>query len=633
MPRRGVVTIRHVVYFAAMGLALLSCNSREEQGRPSGEPSGRHWLEAFNIFVYGKPSIEYLEEVRATAVVWSVYYSGYNEEEHAYVRQLRHHGIRVASNYPTMVGSTLLVQDPELLYEASCRDIYGNPARSLWIQPDPPYLMCHNSRAWHAFLHRRIEEHVDGEADAVHVDEPTGMAEHLYLYGFCDPCVSGFRSYLEARFDAEYLNEHFGIEEIRTFHYRDYLVGHHALAVWGDPNPELRREFVRFQLVSRKEQIASIEEHIRHYSKGSVPLSANVSFLGPNKHPLMSTLDLLVFENVVLDSDKRGKHFGIYLLGNAIRPEAPIVMFPDILSLALLSEEDWRLVRHWLAESAAAGGAFLIPHQAYTFGGGTFHVPAEKLSPYTAFLSSYGDAYTGAVRIARVAVLYDYSSALYDYLDLGFLVPWYPAGPTHDGFLGTCLALQESHIPFEVIYTGDGELVDRPLQPADLVPYPITVIPESKRLTKKARAVLGEYELQGGRILWLEDLPRRYWQKYPNRELRDQIADAVRAEDIDLSLETKAPDTVGMIYCQWKGAPLLHLVNYHYDDVLHRFVDVEDIVVSLTLLDGMNLQGKALWLRSPDTEDEQVGYTLDGDRLTFTLPILKGYAVVMFEPE
>ena len=46
-------------------------------------------------------------------------------------------------------------------------------------------------------------------------------------------------------------------------------------------------------------------------------------------------------------------------------------------------------------------------------------------------------------------------------------------------------------------------------------------------------------------------------------------------------------------------------------------------MINLTLLDGMNLEGKALWLR----------YTLDGDRLTFNVPILKGYAVVMFEPE
>ena len=54
----------------------------------------------------------------------------------------------------------------------------------------------------------------------MHIDEPTGMAEHLYLYGLCDACVSGFRAYLEDRFEPDYLLDHFGIEDIVSFDYR-----------------------------------------------------------------------------------------------------------------------------------------------------------------------------------------------------------------------------------------------------------------------------------------------------------------------------------------------------------------------------------------------------------------------------
>ena len=46
------------------------------------------------------------------------------------------------------------------------------------------------------------------------------------------------------------------------------------------------------------------------------------------------------------------------------------------------------------------------------------------------------------------------------------------------------------------------------------------------------------------------------------------------------------------------------------------------------------MNGKRMRLEKvvcPDTEDEQVEYTLDDDRLTFTVPILKGYAIAMFE--
>ncbi len=616
------------VFLLAIGPALFSCHPGEERASRSSDLS---WLDEFNIFVYGRPSLEYLEDVGGTAVVWSVYYGGWSAADQAYVDSLHAHGMHVASNYPTMIGSPWVVSDPELFCSASCRDIWGHHARALWIQPDPPFLMCHNAPDWQAFLRSRIEEHIDGRADAVHIDEPTGMGEHLYLYGLCDACADGFRTYLGERFSPDYLVDHFGIHDIAAFDYRDHLRTHQAIAVWGDPNAELRREFVRFQLLGRRDQIASLAAHADGYAGGHMPLSANTSFLSSNKQPLFPFLDLVVFENYVLEPSQRGKFFGTYLLGQAIRPGAPVVMFPDILSLALLSEDDWWLVRHWLAEAAAAGGSFLIPHEAYTFGGGSFHVPAWRLSPYTEFLHAHSGIYTGATRMARVAILYDYASALWDYLDAGYLVPWYASGRTHEGFLGAALALQEGHIPFEVIYTGDGELVDRPLDPADLALYEVVVIAEAQQLGEDALSVLCDFEAQGGHVLRLGSLPRRYWVNYWNTSLRERIACRVRAVGADLLLETGAPDTVGLSYVELDGVPVLHMINYNYDDVVHDFRDARDIEITLTLVEGMDVAGRTLFVRSPDHEEAPLDYTIDGDRLTFTVPLLHGYAMAAFE--
>jgi len=126
-------------------------------------------------------------------------------------------------------------------------------------------------------------------------------------------------------------------------------------------------------------------------------------------------------------------------------------------------------------------------------------------------------------------------------------------------------------------------------------------------------------------------LPRRYWVNYWNTSLRERIACRVRAVGADLLLETGAPDTVGLSYVELDGVPVLHMINYNYDDVVHDFRDARDIEITLTLVEGMDVAGRTLFVRSPDHEEAPLDYTIDGDRLTFTVPLLHGYAMAAFE--
>ena len=73
------------VFLLAIGPALFSCHPGEERASRSSDLS---WLDEFNIFVYGRPSLEYLEDVGGTAVVWSVYYGGWSAADQAYVDSL-----------------------------------------------------------------------------------------------------------------------------------------------------------------------------------------------------------------------------------------------------------------------------------------------------------------------------------------------------------------------------------------------------------------------------------------------------------------------------------------------------------------------------------------------------------------
>lgn len=118
-----------------------------------------------------------------------MYAGGFNENEFSYVKELKKEGVFVASNYPTMQSSEYVTKDKNLASESACEDINGKKAKALWIQPDPPFLPCHNNPLWEEFLLKRIKEHIDGQADAIHIDEVEGIGGHLYTAGFCKYCI------------------------------------------------------------------------------------------------------------------------------------------------------------------------------------------------------------------------------------------------------------------------------------------------------------------------------------------------------------------------------------------------------------------------------------------------------------
>lgn len=75
---------------------------------------------------------------------------------------------------PGVLGSD---GDEAFLVRTACRDFQGNPSKAMWIQPNPPYLPCHNNPLWQEFLKKRSLDHVRGEADTLDIDEVGGSGD------------------------------------------------------------------------------------------------------------------------------------------------------------------------------------------------------------------------------------------------------------------------------------------------------------------------------------------------------------------------------------------------------------------------------------------------------------------------
>lgn len=610
-------------------LLTTACNgSSEAPAPPYRFPSDSGWLSGFQVFVYGQPPLTYLEAVRASVITWSVYHAGVNDKELAYLRKLHGAGIRVASNYATMQGSASVTGDDALNRATACSTFEGEPAYASWIVPDPPYLPCNNNARWLEFLQTRAYAHAAAEADVLHIDEVEGIAGHLYTAGFDEPCLTGFRAYLRAHYSDAELNSAFGITAPATFDYRAYLEAHGARTgqtgpikavddpLKADPVPELRRAYVRFQLFSRRDSMREIIRNTRgRHTDRYVGFTANTFFLNANKLPFVDDLDFLIFENT-LEFPPAGKHFAEHALARAAAPGKPAAMFPNIMNLLNFRDgKHWPVYLHWVMEAFAAGEHFLIPHNAYVFGGGQESVkgsvtlPPALFRPYADFMRRNWAAHDAAP-LADVALLFPYGTVLAQYIDKGYATPWAISEPAHLAYLDAARLLQERHIPFETLFVGDGELVARPLAAGALDRFRTVVIATTEALDVKTEAALTAFATKGGVVI---------------------RGAALTAAPAPALLETSAPATLSLAPALDGKTLFVHAVNYAYRRDAAAFTPSPAITAGVRLPEGVTIRSARL--SRVGRADEPLAFALSGGRVRFTLPPVTDYALAAFDIE
>ena len=594
------IIISVIIIFTIIG-SLLFVYLKDHKNVTETYVFSNDWLDKHNIYVYGTPSLDSLKIVNAIGVTFSVYYSGLNDYDKNYVDELHRNGFKVSSNFPTIQAN--IVDNQSLRETAKCIDINGNPLGFFGDQ----YAICSDNYLWQEFLKNRIKEHIDGKIDAIHIDE-IGTNDEC----FCDDSIAAFNSYLSSHYSAAQLHDFFGIDDINSFNYRLYLLEKGAKSIWDDPNQKLLSEYFKFLYLSRVSFIHELIQYARDYAGRDILFSGNTYGLRPDQQIYIPYLDFVVFE-MPTGSLPDGKHFTIYLLGEALSSSKPIIGFPDIFVLANISSDDWWLWRHWLAEAYACGGSFLIPYNSYTLGGGAYNVPFDKLSAYTDFIFSHKNYYENVSRVSKVALLYDLHSTLTNQAKWRAWAAWY-------NFIKTGQELQEAHILFDIIYKGDNEFVNKSITLNDLEKYSIVIIPNYYDLDVTTESLLKQYSQKGGYIVTVND----------TLDNSDLIA-KIKNTGLDLGLETNAPSNLSIIVYKKDGPLLLHFINYDYNNQTHDFIPKNQTDVTLTIPDNIILTGKNLRLLTPDTNEKTINYTLQENKIKFTIPDIYEYLIASFE--
>ena len=611
MKKTLAATFLLVLLLAVLAVFFLHPKGGEE-GRPPYTFT-RDWLDKGNLWVFDQPPPGYLEEVGATGTAFSVYYGGVNEEERDYVETLHRHGFKVTANFPTVQSKT--TENLRLRAEAAKRDIYGNPIQ--FLGEKDLYEMCGNHPLWREFLISRIEEQARGGVDGILIDEPGELGNC-----FCDYCMQAFNDYLAEHYSPEELQRLFGITDLSSFSYREYLLDHGGEHYWDDPNPQLQVAYLEARYWSRREFIAELIQRARQAAGWDIPVTANTYGLMPNQQIFVPLLDFVIFEIPVTSEVNPtirylrplpGKNLTTYLLAEALDPEKPFSAFPDVFELLHLSEDEWWLWRHWLAEARACGASFMLPYRAYVYGGGSYILEADKISPYTRFFAGHPQYYENLERAATVALLHDLHSTLTNRYTWQANLAW-------ESFENLGMLLQEAHVPFEVLYRGDGIFVQKSLTLEDLRKYGAIIIPRYYDLDSGLQALLSQYSSLGGKVVRCEDFPRD-----------ELLVPTLKGLVADLGLETNASGDLGVVVYRRGDSLLLHLLNYSYDRGTRDFLDLTDLQFTLTVPEGVRLEGKTLKLVSPDAPESTLEYTLENGRVTFTVPNLHCYSLVSFE--
>jgi uncharacterized repeat protein (TIGR02543 family) len=351
----------------------------------------------------------------------------------------------------------------------------------------------------------------------------------------------------------------------------------------------------------------------------------------------------------------------------------PVWVFGD----GLFYKESEDFLKFLIAEGYASGVVFEVPYTLKVFlpTGGYHEYLSEPKNQaklvaarnYTGFIQDHRDLFTHVSPSARVALIYSIPTVMWDYAPLfydgdrwvGRLV----------GLQGYALALEQDHVPYDVLTFGHPDFMNDESTLAKLGLYDTVILPSIECVSSAQLTALRDYVASGGRLILIGPAPRFDENRTPLREgdvawlegqglrsfglgtiinLSDSLNEneAVRywlaqiagqgngSSDLSVLLdpintgherdiETNAPPSVAITCFTREKGIVLHLLNYAYGNG-----SVSNVSVSVKLPGGF-LLGDVV-LASPDLRgDTEIQYALEDGRLVFTVPELKIWDIVV----
>lgn len=523
----------------------------------------------------------------------------------------------------------------------------------------------HNAN-WRNYLERVSIIMIDKGIDGIEFDEATSYWWYLNEGEFYSTAsIQEFNNYLKLKYSAEQLSSKFGIQNIDNFNYRDYLQQHS----YANLNNEWQRisqsllghDFYVFELKSTSDHIKEIANYIKSYAqtkyqKNLIVITNQFEFANIDV-PYSSSLDFFSFGIGMQYFSPSGNKFGppyysivpMIKKGLAIDKTKQSVPFNDATPNILNPD----IIKIMISEAYASGGYYNMPSYLWTAGNypGNPKWPVENLYSYANFIQQNSYLYHNQQNYAKVAVLYSYEEDM-----------WAGTIRNYNGWLyGTMQVLTDAHIPFDVIFSGDGNVMPDDLTLQKLQPYDAVILVQEASLSDNKINVIHQYVSAGGKVLLggyngisdsmgnprsgdpfadIEANPNVIldrnldWSNLLNYlttrnvTTRSEMTSKI-ATLSNLILQTNAPDTVGVsIFSNQNGIYSIHLFNYNYDN--SAIVPSQNIYLKVQL--PTNVNNYKVKVISPDGNVNLLNARLTGNTFETTIDSLNFYDVIVLSP-
>ena len=496
----------YVCLLALLVHALLSCSR--------AHAAEKRFPAANDIFTIGMVSLDHIDKCGVNVLGWCG--SLQRPEQRKWFARCVDFAKR--HQMPVIMGLSIFnaewetyEQRPELV-ATCCKDIEGNNIIVGWGEtqsPDQPmYWGCTNNPAYRQFWIEVAKNNVDLGAQGFIADEMQGTSGVIWHDGgcYCEHCEKGFREFLRKNCDAETLKKH-GIERIDEFSYRDLVRSkastkrEELIKLVQRGKLPLLNEYTRYQQLASREYLRQLVRETKLYAQEkygrSITFSANTYDLAPETAYYLDLLDYFSVETPYVRRYRYPPHRRVlpyFRISQALGK-------PSIALLCIRSGADFNqrgglpnLQCLHIAEAYASGNNTFVPDNVYAWseatGSGYYVGDLDAMAPVCRFIRG-SDFYAGSRPWgAKIALLYLTDSALKS---------WH----YWNSFTGGCWLLDDAHLPFDVVISGDGELVKQKLDLAKLQRYDAILLTGGAQPCEHGAAVIQKYVQAGGRALWL----------------------------------------------------------------------------------------------------------------------------------
>lgn len=563
---------------------------------------------------------------------------------------------------------------PELL-TAVVLDVYGHPISFTWEStPDEPsWYENTNHPVWQAYLLELARAQVDSGVDGIILDGIAGTAGSIGFGlggSFGEPDMTMFREYLSEMYTPQELLDQFGIEDIGTFNYKEYIHDLGMADQWlGDQQEDVPfyDDFVRFQRRATVDFMSQLTSNTKNYAQMTygreIVFTGNLGGLWINKLIFADLLEYITseypyhFYGYPPDSHSVQACKLTRALGNK-----PALLVHSMNTVG--DFYDWdstsTLMTIHIAEAYASSCMLMVPYRLWGPDGSTYDGDMAALAPVYRFIKDNTFAYEQVKSLSEVALLYSMATDFH-------------TGGYHDNLWGLNFALLDSQVQHDIVALGDDIWLTDTFSSTSLAPYSLVFLPEAAYLSDShvdtilsfvagggavvAWGEIGIYDETGQQVEYHElapltvpgthaygdgwfitvtgDLGESYRQTH-DPAVRQQLVSLVN-DYADGITASSAEHTLSILaYEQMGGSRLVaHLINNDYITTTDQVQPTDPFTVKLNppsgFLDQTDIQVYAL---SPHRETPSLlTFTVESGHLIIDHPGVSIYDVLVILPE